>query len=128
VSAQHQPPTEDAPRAPRANETEAIGIEERLTQILRRHRVGPGQVCRCECAPGYLTHSEHVASVLVTELGLAEEWCARHESGGGGIYTDYDDARRFLDRFVERPPAVEDPGSGRYVGLERRYVTSWEPT
>ena len=69
--------------------------------------------------------AKHAAEAVVAAIQLTPEWCARHESGGGGVYHSEAEAREFLDSFVERPPGVEDPGSGRYVGLERRWVTPW---
>lgn len=58
---------------------------------------------------------------------MPEEWKVCHESGGGTIYRTEAEARAKFDSFVERPPGVEDPGSGRLTHIAHRYVTAWEP-
>ena len=70
--------------------------------------------------------NRHVAEVVASRLNLHEEWMTVHESGGGIIHDSYDEARRRFDEFVERPPGVEDPGSGGPVHVACRWVSSWE--
>lgn len=67
----------------------------------------------------------NIADAIVEALSLRQEWMVRHESGGGIVYDTYDEAKDRLDNFVERPPGVEDPGSGKLVGIETRYVSTW---
>lgn len=102
----------------------AVSIEERLAHALMRELDEHGYEDDDE-KRGQVAH--HFAAVLVAELGLTQEWISRHESGGGRVFDNAKEGRQFLAEFVERPPGVEDPGSGRYVGLQRRYVTNWEP-
>jgi len=68
---------------------------------------------------------QSTAEDIVAELALRQEWMVRHESGGGIVFDTYDEAKDRLENFVERPPAVEDPGSGKFVGIETRYVSTW---
>ena len=69
--------------------------------------------------------AHNIANAIMEALGLRQEWMVRHESGGGIVYDTYDEAKDRLDNFVERPPSVEDPGSGKFVGIETRYISTW---
>lgn len=68
----------------------------------------------------------HAADAVIRELGLRQEWLVAHESGGGSLCASREKAQREFDAFVERPPGVDDPGSGKLTGIESRYVTEWE--
>lgn len=59
-------------------------------------------------------------------LVVHREWCVRHESGGGRIYSDGKEAHAAFAAFVERPPGVDDPGSGKLTGVDVRWVTDWK--
>jgi hypothetical protein len=118
-------------------------IEQRIAEVLREHwpvRDPNGHIngtvpnsvavydCWCESITN-TTHdavTDHVASVLAAELGLRPAFMARHESGGGRGFGEEPDARQFVNTFVPRPPRVDDPGSGTYTHVEKRWVTRWE--
>lgn len=67
-----------------------------------------------------------LADAVIAGLGLQPEYCVRHESGGGHVHDDRAQAHHQYNTFVERPPGVEDPGSGQLTGVEIRWVTSWK--
>ena len=69
----------------------------------------------------------HEPTGLAGPMEVRREWCVRHESGGGRIYDNAQAAFHEFDTFVERPPGVDDPGSGKLTGVEVRYVTEWGP-
>lgn len=91
-------------------------IEARIAKILDRHEYRFGHDTNCFCgAPGiwvWADYREHVASVLVAELGLIEE---RAVAGHGNepIATMSQDVA-ILERFSWAHPVS-------------RYVTGWRP-
>lgn len=68
-----------------------------------------------------------IAEALIEDLGLTDEWFARHHSGGGcGGFQTFDRVREYIALHPPRPGGVESPPDPGYVGVERRWVTPWE--
>jgi hypothetical protein len=117
-------------------------LVDQITAVLREHKPTtrrkqakrPGFIdvvtgCKgCDWTASTLNeelHAAHVAERVAAELQLTEEWKNVHESGGGHIHRSHAAARQHFDSFVERPPGVDDPGSGRYTHIARRWVSAW---
>jgi hypothetical protein len=96
----------------------STGIEQRIAGVVDRAQVFGGEQS---------LSSGNLADLLVAELGLRPDFMVRHESGGGCGFAEESDAREFVDNFAPRPPCVDDPGSGTYTRIEKRWVTRWEP-
>lgn len=94
-------------------------IRQRLTDILRKHRVGEFQWCRCGEAPGFLTHSEHVAEVLASELELTELYAPVIVDDDGHTWPHWNE---WYDDHRQAQKAVEP---GTVVGTA--YITEWRP-
>jgi hypothetical protein len=96
-------------------------IEKRILDAIRTWPNHPWLVL-----PGPTDISGSLAVHLVKELGLTEEWFARHVSGGGaGGFKSQKEAQIHIDEHPPRPGGVDDPPDRGYVGVEHRWVTQW---
>ncbi len=120
--------TSDANRTLGHSDTHTDNLRTRIMAVLRErgwtceyHEPvdGPDECSQCDDSHG------KTADAVIRELGMHQEWLVRHESGGGGICHSREDAQHKFASFKERPPGVDDPGSGRLTGIETRHVTEW---
>lgn len=101
--------------------TEMTEAQKLIRDTLRRHSPGP-----CGCGTCIAIWTENAASEIDKALGgLGRHWLVRHESGGGRTFDTEEQARSALENFVYRPPSLEDEGSGRYTGVESRWMSPW---
>jgi hypothetical protein len=107
-------------------------IQQRIANLLREHRFWSLAQGDCECGwedtenPDVLAH---VASVLVEQLGLTQEWSNAYEQqGDGGAWHETRTAAlpREITEANMRLREAEPSRWIRNMRIESRWVTGWE--